>query len=106
MVKLQAEAVTQVIGVFDTISTQMKQLFDGLKEIMESAERADNEKTNTLAAIQSISAIIDKTSENSEIVYGVAGELIHNVEKLSQTADILNDNMQVLKNEIDLFKTE
>lgn len=106
MVDLQSEAVSKVINVFEDISERMKLLFEGLKEIMESAQKADSEKANTLVAVHNISEIIGVTAENSEIVYDVAADLIHNVEKLTQTADVLNDNMQTLKSEIELFKTE
>lgn len=106
MVELQSESVSQVIKVFEEISEKMKLLFDGLIEIKESAEKVDNEKTNTLVAVHNISEVIGVTAENSEIVHGVATDLMHNVEKLTQTADALNDNMQTLKSEIDLFKTE
>lgn len=106
MVDLQAEAVTKVIGVFADISERMTSLFEGLKEIVESTEKAYNERRNTLEAVRNISAVIDKTAENSSVVHGVAEDLQHNVEKLSQTADVLNENMQTLKAEIELFKTE
>lgn len=106
MVALQAEAVTQVIKVFDEMSESMKTLLDGLKAIITSTQKADVERTNTLSAVENISAIIEEAAAGSEVVHGVAEELVRNVEKLNHTSDVLNVNMQTLKTEIDSFTTE
>ena len=106
MVALQAEAVTQVIKVFDEMSESMKTLLDGLKAIITSTQKADVERTNTLSAVENISAIIEEAAAGSEVVHGVAEELGRNVEKLNHTSDVLNVNMQTLKTEIDSFTTE
>lgn len=106
MVALQADAVIQVINVFDDIRESMKILLDGLKDIIVSTQKADVEKNNTLSAVENISAIIEEAAAGSEVVHGVAEELVHNVEKLNHTSDILTINMQALKNEIEAFTTE
>lgn len=106
MVALQTEAVAQVISVFDDISESMRTLLDGLKAIITSTQKADVEKDNTLAAVENISAIIEEAAAGSEVVQGVAKELVQNVEKLNHTSDVLNINMQTLKNEIEAFTTE
>ena len=106
MVALQSEAVKEVIDVFREMNARMNQLFGGLKEIIESTEKADKERENTLSAVKNISEIIEETAENTEIVQNVAGKLMKNVENLNETADVLGKNMQVLKSEIDMFRTE
>lgn len=106
MVALQADAVIQVINVFDDIRESMKILLDGLKDIIVSTQKADVEKNNTLGAVENISAIIEEAAAGSEVVHGVAEELVHNVEKLNHTSDILTINMQALKNEIEAFTIE
>lgn len=106
MVALQTEAVTQVINVFDDIRESMKTLLDGLKDIIDSTKKADAEKNNTLSAVENISAIIEEAAAGSEVVQGVVRDLVHNVEKLNHTSDVLNVNMKALKNEIEVFVTE
>lgn len=106
MVALQTEVVGQVISVFDDISNSMKELLDGLKAIIASTQKAAIEKDSTLAAVENISSIIEEAAAGSEVVHGVAEELVCNVEKLNHTSDMLSANMQTLKAEIDLFKTE
>lgn len=106
MVALQTEAVAQVIDVFDDMSESMRILLDGLKKIIASTQKADTERTNTLAAVENISAIIEEAAAGSEVVHGVAKDLVRNVEKLNHTSDVLNVNMQTLKTEIEVFKTE
>ena len=80
MVALQTEAVQEVVGVFDDMNQCMQKLFDALKEIVSSTEQADKEREDTLAAV--------------------------NVDTMNQTAQSLGDNMNDLKSEISVFKTE
>jgi len=104
MVALQTEAVGQVIKVFDDMSQSMEALLEGLKAIIVSTQKADVEKDNTLNAVENISAIIEEAAAGSEVVHGVAEELVSSVEKLNHTSDMLTTNMQILKAEIELFK--
>ena len=106
MVALQAEAVEQVIQVFQGMSQQMQELFAGLKEIADTTEAADRERNDTMDAVENISAIIEQTSSGSAHVHDVVMELLRSVEKLNQTAQVLDENMNGLKSEIAAFKLE
>lgn len=106
MVALQTEAVQEVIGVFDDMNQCMQKLFDGLKEIVSSTEQADKEREDTLAAVKNISDIIAETAEGTKLVQSVAAKLQENVDTMNQTAQSLGDNMNDLKSEISVFKTE
>ena len=106
MVASQAEAVEQVIQVFQNMSEQMQELVAGLKEIANTTEAADQERTGTMDAVENISAIIEQTSSGSAHVHDVATELLRSVEKLNQTAQALDSNMNGLKSEIAAFKLE
>ena len=104
MVDLQFEAVEEVISVFCEMQLQMNQLVDGLKSIISSIERADRGKSEAVAAVRNISGIIEHTAANTEVVNEVAGKLLQNVENLSHTSNILDENMDGLKKEIAVFK--
>lgn len=106
MVASQAEAVEQVIQVFQDMSKQMQELVVGLKEIANTTEAADRERNDTMDAVENISAIIEQTSSGSAHVHDVAMELLSSVEKLNQTAHTLDENMNGLKTEISAFKLE
>lgn len=106
MVALQTEAVQEVVGVFDDMNQCMQKLFDGLKEIVSSTEQADKEREDTLAAVKNISDIIAETAEGTKLVQSVAAKLQENVDTMNQTAQSLGDNMNDLKSEISVFKTE
>ena len=106
MVALQAEAVEQVIQVFRNMSEETQELVAGLKEIADTTEAADRERNGTMEAVENISAIIEQTSSGSAHVHDVAKELLNSVEKLNQTAQILDENMNGLKSEISAFKLE
>lgn len=106
MVALQTEAVQEVVGVFDDMNQCMQKLFDALKEIVSSTEQADKEREDTLAAVKNISDIIAETAEGTKLVQSVAAKLQENVDTMNQTAQSLGDNMNDLKLEISVFKTE
>ena len=69
-------------------------------------EQADKEREDTLAAVKNISDIIAETAEGTKLVQSVAAKLQENVDTMNQTAQSLGDNMNDLKSEISVFKTE
>ena len=106
MVALQTQAVTEVIQVFEEMSKKMAGLFVNLKEIANNTEAANKEKEETLDAVENISAIIEETASGSALVREMANELLKSVDKLSETASALDDDMQGLKTEISVFKID
>lgn len=100
----QAEAVKQVVDVFQTIQNHMTELVGELNVIVTSTEHADGERKNTVEAVKNISNIIDETAENTETVSGVATKLLEHVEHLNHMADTLGENMEELKTEISAFQ--
>ena len=106
MVALQTEAVDEVVTVFKNMNDQMANLFSSLKKIAESTESADKERNETLDAVENISAIIEETASGSELVHGMAMQLLSSVEKLNETAKNLDEDMNGLKTEISVFKLD
>ena len=106
MVSFQQEAVAQVIDVFTEMNNQMQELFGNLKEIGNCTASADVERSETLDAVENISAIIEQTASSSSMVHDMALELLNNVEKLTQTVAVLDDDMNGLKTEINAFTIE
>ena len=104
MVASQSEAVEQVVGVFRDMELRMKKLVEGLNAIVECTDRADEEKSYTVAAISQISISIEETANNVMTVRDSVEKLMENVEGLTETADSLGKNMQELKTEISVFK--
>lgn len=104
IVHIQEKAVRQVIEVFNGMSEQISELLSELKEIAVGTEAADGERSDTLEAVESISAIIEETASGALMVQGMAENLLSSAEKLDQTAHALNENMDGLKTEISAFK--
>ncbi len=104
MVDLQTEAVEEVVSVFRDMQHRMRDLVDGLKDIVTSTERADSERSDAVDAVRNISDIIEETAASAETVNDVAAKLLENVEKLNHTANVLGENMDGLKSEISVFK--
>lgn len=106
MVDLQTQAVEEVVAVFNNMNMRMIELVNGLNNIVESTERADRERSETLEAVRNISGIIEETAGSTEVVHDVACKLLENVDNLNSTSDALGNNMQSLVTEISVFKTE
>lgn len=104
MVASQSEAVEQVIGIFRDMEERMKQLVTGLEAIINSTEKADEEKNYTVSAIRQISNSIEEATTSAMSVRDSVDKLMENVEGLTKTADSLDKNMQELKTEISVFK--
>ncbi len=106
VVKLQQDAVGEVTVIFDRIRGQMKVLIEALKKIESSASLADDERKAAVDAVSRISEIISRTSESSGKVSDIAGSLLGSVERLGDTANELDGDMNGLKNEIAAFRVE
>lgn len=103
MVSVQQEAVNEVIGIFNQIFAQMNTLVESLDKISESVSAADKQRNDTVDAVDNISAIIEQTAASSSLVRDMAVNLLSSVDRLGQTADTLDSNMNGLKKEISVF---
>lgn len=104
IVQIQEEAVRQVIEVFGSMSEQISELLAELRNIAVETDAADQERNDTIEAVENISAIIEETASSAMQVHDMAGHLLNSVDQLDQTSDVLSDNMRGLKNEIAAFK--
>lgn len=104
MVEAQTEAVEQVTEVFREMQQRMAMLIEGLKDIVDSTEKADYERSSTVEAVKNISDIIEETANSAEVVKDVIEKLMDSVQNLNRTADDLGVNMDGLKSEISVFK--
>lgn len=103
MVALSIEATDEVNVVFERIKNHMIKLSEALSEISQKAYDADMERRQTVDAVDNISAIIQETAANSSLVRDMADNLMTSVDRLGETADALDSNMNGLKTEISSF---
>lgn len=106
MVLSQTAAVQEIVSVFEDTNQCMKNLFEGLKEIVVSTEKADKEREDAVSSVKNISMIIKETADGAKIVQDMASKLKENVANMNHTAETLGTNMNDLKTEIAVFKTE
>jgi methyl-accepting chemotaxis protein len=104
MVALQTEAVEKAVAVFREMKEQMDELVQGLKDIVDSTDKADSERSDTVQAVKDISGIIEETAAKAEVVRDIADRLLLSVNNLNNTAEVLGNNMGELKQEISVFK--
>ena len=106
MVASQTEVVEKVVAVFKEMSRHMQDLVVGLNAIVNSTEKADTERKDTLDSVQNISGVIEENVENVRAMNKITEKLHENVENLNHISEILNQNMEGLKGEISVFKVK
>lgn len=106
IVREESEFVDKVSDLFNEMNRQMQTLFENLKMVEQSADATSVDREATLEAVQSISAIIEQTSASATMMRDMSDKLHENVEKLSQTAGTLDEDMNGLKREITAFKID
>lgn len=105
-VAIQTRMVDEIIKIFGQMSKQMEELVMGLKKIVETTEMVNGESKETFASIQNITTLIEENSESADMVAGIFDKLLEDIDHLDSVSDVLNDNMQELKKEMSLFRTE
>lgn len=106
MVVQQTEAVEEVTKLFMQMNEQMQLLFVDVQEIAKNANDTDEDRSDTLAAVENISAIIEETASNLTMVNDMVTKLQDNANRLTQTSENLDKDMNNLKNEMVAFKVE
>lgn len=106
MVTKQTDAVSEVTNLFVAMNQQMEALYEDVKEIAQNASDTDQDRNDTLEAVENISAIIEETASSSALVNEMASNLLTSVETLAKTATALDEDMNGLKHEIAAFKVE
>ena len=106
MVLSQQQLVEDVTNVFDSIREKMEELLTALSMISDSASDADIQRKETVDAVDNISSIIEETAASSSLVMNMTENLKSSVDRLGQTADSLDENMNGLKKEISAFTVE
>lgn len=109
----QAETITKsteirlnnVVSLFDNINVHVDDLALRLDKIADGIDDINHSKTNTLNAIESISAVAEETSAASEEVDATAQQQLESVTKLNEAAKSLNQDAADLEATIKIFNT-
>ena len=104
ILKTQNEAVVNVSNVFKQISASMEQLAEKVNEISEGMEDMDNNKTQTINAINNISSVSQQIAASTQEVSASTEEQLSSIEELSSHAKKLDDAAIILNEAISKFK--
>jgi len=100
----QGEALTNTVSTFTFINQSVENLADNLNQIVVGVEGIEIAKNDTLRAIESISATAQETAAATEELSVTADNQLHEVNKLNDVVQQLNDNASSLEEAIRLFK--
>jgi len=105
IVEEQAETVTETKNAFQKIFNSMDEVIFSIEDVKTKVISMDKERSGTLEAISSISAVYEETAASSTNVFGIAQSQKDVVSTLTQASDELKANMEELKEAISVFKT-
>jgi methyl-accepting chemotaxis protein len=100
----QSEALNKTIRVFDNINEHVNNLASNLDSISGGIMKIESAKTDTMDAIQSISAVSEETAAASQEVSATAVSQIDSVERLLMAAQELAADAKKLEESISIFK--
>jgi methyl-accepting chemotaxis protein len=100
----QSEALNKTIRVFDNINEHVNNLASNLDSISGGIMKIESAKTDTMDAIQSISAVSEETAAASQEVSATAVSQIDSVERLLLAAQELAADAKKLEEAISIFK--
>ncbi|MDF2636276.1 MAG: methyl-accepting chemotaxis sensory transducer [Pelosinus sp.] len=100
----QEHALTSTVNVFTEINQHVENLTDNLNQIAVGVEGIENAKNDTLRAIESISATAQETAAATEELRVTAENQLHEVNKLNDVVQQLNDDAGSLEEAIRVFK--
>lgn len=104
IVSSQEEALKETVAVFHDIDSHVAGLAENLNMIAEGIGEMDLAKKDTLAAIESISAVAEETASSATEVNEAASRQLEAVEKLNNESEGLIRHSNDLVEAIKLFK--
>ncbi|MBH1939956.1 methyl-accepting chemotaxis protein [Mobilitalea sibirica] len=104
IVASQTEALTKTVSVFDNISNHVNDLANNLDDILTRIKAIETAKDDTMNAIQNISAVTEQTAASSQEVNATVLNQIDSVERLRESAIVLENDAKKLEDAIKIFK--
>lgn len=106
IVASQEKSLNQTVSAFDEIKGQMDTLTQNITRITGEVQNMSNAKDGTMAAIESISAVLEETAASSTEVLSAVDMQESTIGNLNEEARKLEEKASQLKEAIQLFKVE
>ncbi len=104
IIETQNEALRQSIEAFQNISRHVENLVQNLNRITDGIRDIESSKTDTLDAIQNISAVSQESASASEEVGATIDNMVDATAKLREIAAELKRNSENMEKAISVFK--
>ncbi|BCK00429.1 methyl-accepting chemotaxis protein [Anaerocolumna chitinilytica] len=104
IVTRQEDTLKETLSAFHGINTHVSQLTESLNEIINGLGRIGELKSETLTAIESISATLEETSAASAQLGSTADTQLLAVEELNKSVEELNQETENMENSVRMFK--
>lgn len=104
IIDTQNIALKQSVAAFHNISNHVESLVHNLNLISEGMKEIEDSKTETLDAIQNISAISEESASASEEVGATVSNMVKAVAQLNEIASELSENARNMEDSISVFQ--
>ncbi len=103
---LQGTAVKNTTDSFKSINSSVEKLMVYLNHITQNVGNMDQSRVSTLGAIENISAVLEEIAASINTVSNTSTQQLEAVESLNKTAELLNENSDILVQEVNKFTVE
>ena len=106
IVKVQAEALSNTIMIFEKINHKISELSKDVGHIARSVKRLEVTQTDTMSAIESISATSNETEAASSELGNGTERLLQAAQELNDAVQLLRENATELDSSVNIFKVD
>lgn len=106
IVSLQQKSLHNTVELFEQINEHVSGLVNNLSVIVEGITGIEHAKNDTLQSIESISAVSEETAASSEEVNATAVSQTDSVVDLNEAVESLMQDIQLLEEQIKVFRVE
>lgn len=104
IVESQSEIVQKTMAAFNNMNSSVEILVDNLNRVGTSVEEMDGDRTGTLNAIESISAVSEETAASASVVSTSVESQLKLVQDLQNASGELKEHSEELEKAINVFK--
>lgn len=106
IVSAQTEALVNTISIFEEISTRVGDMENAVRHILNSVNRIEAAKEDTMSAIMSISETAHETENVSTILGEGSSQLLDTANQLNDAVQMLRENAVDLDNSVKIFRIQ
>lgn len=105
-IEIQENKIGETNEAFAVVENGIKKSVEGIEEIESKTQTLDKARTETVSVVQSVAAIAEENAASTEETAATTDQVVVSVEGMAKKATNLNDVVNVLYEEIEIFQIQ